>query len=325
MVAGGYHGVTPYRVIAQHRKMSVLRFCGSARCFAKPVLCIPALISRSYILDLYQGGSLVAALAGAGHDVYLLDWGVIGDEDAGLGLQEVAIDYISRAIAAVQKVSGCAQRTLLGYCMGGTLATLWSAACGGAKRDNLIALAAPFDFQTAGLLAHWCREKYLDIERITDVFGNVPAHIVETVFTLLRPTARFRAALAFSRNYNEEPARQAFTAMDRWVNDWVPFPGAAARDWIQWFYQRNGLAERSIALNGRAVDVGKIRSAVCVVAALGDAIVPAESSRPLRYAVASKDVTYFEVGGGHIGMVAGRASSGDLFPKLLAWLETRST
>jgi len=321
--AVGYYGVTPHEVIMQQRKMSVLHF-RSQRTHRKPVLCIPALISRSYILDLCTGLSLIGALCDAGHDVYLVDWGMMSDEDVGLSLEVIVCDYIAAAVKCVRRVSGSKDLTLIGYCMGGTLALLWSAFAKLSRKNNLVMLAAPYDFEVGGVLTHWCRKRYLNVERITQIFGNVPAHMIETVFTLLRPTAKARAALAFGGTYADPPAAQAFAAMDRWANDWVAFPGAAANEWVRWFYQENRLQSRAVKLAGRRIDARDVKAATLVVAAPGDAIVPAASSRAVQYALGSRDVTYHEVGGGHIGMVASKNGRTQLFPLLREWLEARS-
>jgi polyhydroxyalkanoate synthase len=307
----------------QHRKMSVLHF-RSERRHAKPVVCVPAFISRSYILDLSEQTTLIGTLCAAGYDVFLVDWGLPGDEDAGLSLEAIVCEYLDAALARVRNVSSSKTVTLLGYCMGGTLCIVWSALTGLSAKNNLITLAAPYDFAEGGTLALWCRKQYLDVSRITEVFGNVPAHLVETVFTMLRPTAKARAALAFSGNYDRPGSAAAFSAMDRWANDWTNVPGRAARDWIEAFYQRNGLMSRDIRFNGKTVDAREIEARALIVAAPGDAIVPAASSRALQYAVGSRDVTYREVGGGHIGMVAGRQAGSELFPLITGWLEARS-
>jgi len=307
----------------QRRKMSVLHFFSERR-HRKPIVCIPALISRSYILDLSPGLSLIESLCASGHDVYLIDWGVMSDEDAELSLETVICEYIARSVERIQRFCGSKRVTLLGYCMGGTLALMSSALRKSTPKDNLIMLAAPYDFEAGGVLARWCGKRFFDVEKITKIFGTVPAHMVETVFTLLRPTAKARAALAFGGSYKDASAAQAFAAMDRWANDWVAFPGAAARQWVEWFYQENGLQSRRVALGGTTIDPRDIEAAALIVAAPGDAIVPADSSRGARYALGSQDITYREVGGGHIGMVASRVGPRQLFPLLNEWLEGRS-
>jgi len=104
----------------QHRKMAVLHF-RSQRRFPKPVLCIPALISRSYILDLCANATMIGTLCEAGYDVYLLDWGLPGDEDAATTLEQLICEYIEAAVTRVRETSGSKKLSVLGYCMGGTL------------------------------------------------------------------------------------------------------------------------------------------------------------------------------------------------------------
>jgi len=67
-----------------------------------------------------------------------------------------------------------------------------------------------------------------------------------------------------------------------------------------------------------------VQAAALIVAAPGDTIVPADSSRAVRYALGSPDVTYREVDGGHIGMVASKVGRAQLFPLLIEWLASRS-
>ncbi|MDQ6931645.1 MAG: alpha/beta fold hydrolase [Candidatus Eremiobacteraeota bacterium] len=308
----------------QHRKMSVLHFHSKQR-YAKPVILIPALISRSYVLDLYPGGSLIEFLRAAGYDVFLLDWGIPGDEDATLSLQEIVTSYIASAVARIRSEASLGGPvSIVGYCMGGTLAVLHAASAGLLHGDNLVTLASPVDFSQGGTLARWCQRDYLDIDKITAVFGNVPAHLVETVFTLLRPTAKFRAALAFSAHSSDRSTRIAFEAMDRWVNDWVPFPGAAAKEWIGWLYQDNLLIRNQLRMGDKLLKLDAIAAPLLCVAAPGDVIVPAASSRALMTAVSSSDKTYREVSGGHIGMVAGRNAQRNLWTSMHEWLAPRS-
>ncbi len=47
-----------------------------------PVLMLPSLINRNYIMDLLPGHSLLESMKSAGLDVFLIDWGT---PDAGMG------------------------------------------------------------------------------------------------------------------------------------------------------------------------------------------------------------------------------------------------
>ena len=45
----------------------------------------------------------------------------------------------------------------------------------------------------------------------------------------------------------------AWRAMNQWVNDGVPFAGAAFVQWIEDFYQQNLLARGALTIGGRQV------------------------------------------------------------------------
>ena len=57
-----------------------------------PVLLVYALINRPYVLDLMPGNSFVEYMVSHGVDVYLLDWGIPGDEDKDLSFEHYVMD-----------------------------------------------------------------------------------------------------------------------------------------------------------------------------------------------------------------------------------------
>ena len=316
--------MTAHSVVARHAKLSVRAYRAADRRFAVPVVLIPALINRATILDLYDGGSLAQYLTRAGFSVYLIDWGVPGDEDRDLGLEELLTERLPRALDRVRNDAESEPLSLLGYCMGGTLAIVYAALVRLAPPNNLIALAAPVDFSHGGKLAEWCSPDVLDIESIVETFGNVPALMIEAAFTLLRPTAKVRAALRFFDNAADPRAHQAYSALSEWSQDWIPFPGQAARDWITYFYHGNALVDGGLTIAGEEIDLGRIRAPVLAIAAEQDEISPPDSVEPLVGRVSSSDRRFLALPGGHIGLVAGRSARDVLWPAIEDWLRPRS-
>ena len=76
-------GQTPADVVHEENKWRVLRYVPRAEglAFRTPVLLIPSLINRHYVLDLMPGKSFAESLVAAGHDVYVIDWGTPEAED----------------------------------------------------------------------------------------------------------------------------------------------------------------------------------------------------------------------------------------------------
>ena len=67
--------VTPFEVIWKRENTRLLRYGSREReTLGLPYLIVPWLgISRTYVLDLLPGSSMIEYLANHGHDVYLLD------------------------------------------------------------------------------------------------------------------------------------------------------------------------------------------------------------------------------------------------------------
>ena len=99
---------------------------GAAAAKGLPLLLVPSLINRWYVLDLRSGASVASALVDAGLDVFCLDWGVPNDEDRYLSWDDV-VARLSRMVRRVKRETGANQIGLLGYCIGGTLTAIHTA------------------------------------------------------------------------------------------------------------------------------------------------------------------------------------------------------
>ena len=108
--------------------------------------------------------------------------------------------------------------------------------------------------------------------------------------------------------------------MDRWVNESVPFAGAAFRQWIVEFYQENRLACDLLEMDGRPVRLSAIRCPVLNIAASRDQIAPRATTNIVAKRVGSRDATEIVIEGGHVGIVVGRLASQNLWPRLGTWL-----
>src|SRR5437764_13328738 len=112
-----------------------------------PLLLIFALMNKSSILDLRPGNSFVEHMVNQGYDLYLLDWGIPGPEDAEMKLEDYVLDYIPRAVRKLKQVSGAEEFNLLGWCIGAMLSTLYASLRGHSEGlKSLILLTAPLDF-----------------------------------------------------------------------------------------------------------------------------------------------------------------------------------
>jgi poly[(R)-3-hydroxyalkanoate] polymerase subunit PhaC len=222
-------GATPKEVVWKRGKAELWRYRNGTVRYGPPVVIVHSLVSRSYILDLRPGNSLVEYLTGAGLDVFMLDWGVPDELDADNDLERYVDWYIPRALAAARRETGQSEVTLAGYCLGGVMAALYAAAHEDAPVRNLILMATPVDFDEMGAMVALLREGRLNPDELIDDTGNVPADALYSGFYMLAPTTEVaQKATLLEHLWNDEFV-EGFQAMGQWSRGHVPFPGAALR------------------------------------------------------------------------------------------------
>ncbi|MGD0523948.1 MAG: alpha/beta fold hydrolase [Polyangiaceae bacterium] len=287
---------------------------------AMPVLVVPSMINRWYVVDLRAGASLVEALAAGGLDVYCLDWGIAQDEDRYLTWDDV-VARLGRAVRFVERSAGAPQVGLLGYCMGATLAGIF-AALEPAHVAALVNLAGPFDFAQGGLLRTMVDAQWFDARAVAAA-GNVTPVQMQSGFVALRPTSAVGKWVGYLDRAHEASARDAFDALEQWAGDNIPFPAAAYATYIEELYQKNLLVRGEHRVRGRRVDLGSIRCPVLTVAAERDTICPLPAARALNEACGSADKELVVVPGGHVGAVVGSRAPKVLYPAMREWLTSR--
>src|SRR6202142_1916019 len=289
-----------------------------------PLLMVFALMNRPYILDLRPGHSFVEYMVNQGYDLYLLDWGSPGPEDKNLKFDDYTLDYMPRAIRKMKLISGSKEFSLLGWCIGAILASVYSALRGEEEGlRNLILLTAPLDFSNKqGLtFARWTDERYFDVEKVLTAFGNMPGEMIDYGAKALKPVENYIGNyLKLWDNLDDPRMVEAWHAMNTWVTDNVPLAGGAFRQLIVDLYRNDKLMRGEFVIRGQKVDLGRIRTNPLTVIAEGDHITPACQSESVMKKVSSKDKELFRVAGGHIGIMAGSGAHKITWPHINGWL-----
>ncbi len=279
-----------------------------------PVLLVPSLINRWYVLDLRQGASVAGSMVDAGLDVYCLDWGVPNDEDRFLEWDDV-VERLGRMVRRVQREAKAERIGLLGYCMGGTLSSIYTA-LEPARIAALVNLAGPIDFSHAGFLGHMTNPRWFDPEAIASA-GNMRAEQMQAGFVALRPTAPLAKWVSVLDKLTEPQKLEAFSALDEWASANIAFPAAAYVRYIRDLYQQNQLVTGEHHVRGRRVDLSAIRCPLLTVVTDRDAICPAPAARALGPHSGSGDQSLLVIPGGHVGAVVGPRAHELLYPKLV--------
>jgi polyhydroxyalkanoate synthase len=292
-----------------------------------PLLLVFALMNRSSILDLRPGNSFVEYMLRQGYDVYLLDWGVPGLEDKNTSFDDYVLEYLPRAIRKLKAVSGSSSFSLLGWCIGAILTTLYASLRPDQGLKNLLLLTAPLDFSNRDAItfARFTDKRFFDPDKILASYGNMPAELIDYGARVLKPVENFVSNyVRLMDNLDNPKVVEAWHAMNTWVNDNIPLAGAAYRQLIKDFYHENNLIKGTLVIRGEKVDLARLRANLLVVIAEDDHITPPCQSETVVDKVGSKDKQVIRVPGGHIGIMAGSGAVKSTWPKIETWLRERS-
>jgi len=318
-------GATPKDVVWQRGRASLWRYRGGPITYDPPVVIVHSLVSRSYILDLRPGSSSVGYLVDRGFDVFMLDWGVPDTRDAEHGFETYVDEYIPRALAAAQKVTGVEEVTLAGYCLGGILAALYAAAYEDARVRNLVLLATPIDFTAMGAMVAAVREGRLNTEDLLDETGNVPAAALYSGFYMQAPTKEIAGYATLLENLWNDQFVDAYQAMAQWSRDHVPMPGRATKQIVDDLIRGGVLTTGRWTIGGREIDLSRVRGNVLSAVAEKDNVVPLAAVRPVMDVVGEPEKREeMLLSGGHVTFGAGSHAFKRTLPALSAWIAAHS-
>jgi poly[(R)-3-hydroxyalkanoate] polymerase subunit PhaC len=318
-------GTTPSDEVLRENKWRLLRYRArpAGRNQATPVVLVPSLINRHYVLDLLPGKSFAEYLVHEGHDVFVIDWGKPGDEDRHLRLDTVCDRYLGRAVRAAARLAGVERVHLFGYCLGGTLAAI-HAALHPERIATLTAVAAPIDFHDEGLLSRWTRTKTFSVRALVRALGNVPWPLMQASFHLLRPTLNLIKGVQLLDRMTDDEFLDGFFAIEAWGNDNVSFPGECYREYVEAMYRDNALVRGTFSIGGRRLELGDITAPVMAVTFEHDNIVPAASAAVLLARVGSAVREHVHMQGGHVGAMTSKKAAAALWPRMSAFWTAHS-
>lgn len=318
-------GPTPSDVIWQEGPSTLRRYRrDTPATLGPPVIAIGGFVGRAYIFDLYEGNSFVQRFLDAGFDVSVLDWGAPGQDDAANSLDTYLAGYFPRAIDALRRESGAGEVSLLGYCMGGSLALHALAGRPDLPVRCLLAMATPIDFAHMGELVDTLRDGRLDPASVLDDTGNVPAELLIRFFRVLKPTADLVQYANLWENLWNDEYMKGYQALGRCFREQVPMAGAAFEDIAEQWMIANGFVTDSLRLGGRPASMGDIAIPVLVVTASRDDLIPAEASDPLTGLLPGCEVDFLRLEAGHASLTTGRTAARETVPKMIEWLVEHS-
>lgn len=293
--------VTPGAVVYRNEVFELIQYTPQTeKVWAVPLLMVPPVINKFYILDIAPGRSMVEYLLRQGHQVFAISWRNPTAAQRSWGF-DIYGGAIVDALDTVRRVTGSESAHIQASCSGGILAAMTAAHLSATGEAGRIAsltlmvtvleqgregLAATVDETTAKLaIALSARQGFLDGRALAEVFA------------WLRPTDLVWRY--WVNNYLQGRSPAAFDVLF-WNSDTTRMTAALHRDMLL-MAQRNALAEPGgVRMLGTAVDLGTVTADTYVVAGVGDHISPWQACYRSARRLGSKDLRFVLSSSGHI-------------------------
>ena len=317
-------GTLSHEVLEETRLYKLLHYRPLVSRTAKtPILVVYALMNKSYILDLQPDKSWLRSLLSQGFNVYLIDWKTPTSIDKYVSFDDYVNYYIDDCVDLVTKENSVERLTLHGYCLGSTMAAMYTS-LHQEKVRNLVTIAPIIDTENdKTVLANFAR--YLDVKTITNILGNFPREYLYGCFSMLKPFKQgANKYLNLVENIDNAKFVQNFLRMEKWLYDTPSIAGETFRQWIEDIYQKNLLVKNEMWIGENLVDLSKINVPLLNIVAEEDHLVSPQCSVALNDSVSSMDKRLMHFHTGHVGLIASSYSQNNVLPKVGQWLRVRS-
>jgi len=313
-VVGRDVAMTPGKVVFRGPLFELLQYTPTTETVHEtPLLVFPPWINKFYILDLQPKNSFVKWAVAQGYTVFVVSWVNPDQHLAQKGFEEYMREGVFAALDAVEKATGQKQVNTIGYCIAGTLigATLAYIAASGEYTDRIKSVtyfAAQVDFSEAGELQVFIDDDQLAAmeKEMIKAGGVLEGSKMAMTFNMLRANDLIWSFVVNNYLLGKEPV--PFDLL-YWNSDTTRMPLKLHLSYLRQCYRDNALSEAQMKLNGRTLDLSRVKTPVFFQAAREDHIAPALSV----YKGAKKfggPVTFMLAGSGHIAGVVNHPGSG---------------
>lgn len=219
------------------------------------------MINRCELFDLAPGKSVVAGMLELGYDVYMVDYGNPGPDQANLPLSFYSKDVHDKYIDMLIERHPDQNIDVMAYCMGGTLFLPYLARKieeinlegGELKIRQLVLMTAPvyFDDDTSGHkpMRDVIREHYTpEVMQTFYSESNVPPQTIEVGMHAIQPGVAFSVAEGFYARASFPGAIDDAAPFMHWLNSGTRFPAKAHQEWIQKIFLGNEIWENNFVL-----------------------------------------------------------------------------
>ncbi|HEV7658930.1 MAG TPA: alpha/beta fold hydrolase [Allosphingosinicella sp.] len=231
---------TPGSVVFQNELMQLIQYAPmTEEVHKRPLLYVPPLVNKYYLLDLQPKSSLIRWLVEQGHSLFVISWVNPGPELAGKGLDDYLDLGPAAAMDAIAKATGETEIDLFGFCMGGTLAAMAAARAEPGRIASLTTIGSMFDFARMGQWSTFKEPKQIEaMERHLEAKGVLAAHELQALFSVVRANDLIWSSVVSHYLLDKEVPPSDIL---HWFADGAHIPRAFLLDWTSKILRDNEL------------------------------------------------------------------------------------
>ncbi len=314
----GYSGTASETVYHDQKSgFKLIRYLCKPDKNPETILFIPHFINRPYILDLNRDVSVIRGFCEDGFNVYMIDWGYPGQEQANLSFSDF-VQFVESSASFLPEGF-----TILGYCTGGIISLIY-ASFNAVRVRRLILLATPVDFSALQdpriLVGKIARPRLL-----ADIFGNIPGELMNLTGTylLMLYLPSFLMERAFAEELlSYESWRDAWRRA-AWIMDAPEVPAKIYTELVEDCYQKNLFIKDQMEVGGKRVNLSRIECPLLNIMARYDHLVPVESASALQGAYSGRAYQEVLFPSSHVGLSTSRKAHQELWPKVRDWARSQ--
>ena len=264
---------TPGAVVYENALFQLIQYDPSTdKVAAEPLLYVPPLVNRYYMIDLVPRQSLVKWLIDEGRTVFVISWVNPGPELRAKHVGDYVLDGIVEAIGEVRKRTGQAP-DLFSFCLGGTLAAIalaWLAAKDRADEVNSATLiGALVDFSDMRDWSAFVHEAHLGaIEDHLEAQGFADSLELQRLFAAMRANDLIWSSVV-NHYLLDRPAPPSDLLY--WFEDGARIPAAFLKSYNRELLLENRLQEPAgFTVGDVAIDLAAIVTPLLVIALKDD-------------------------------------------------------
>jgi polyhydroxyalkanoate synthase subunit PhaC len=271
--------VTPGAVVYRTEMFELIQYQpATEQVYRYPLLIVPPMINKFYLIDLAPGRSMVEYLVSQGHQVLAISWRNPDARHSGWDLDSYGQAIID-ALDATRAVTGATRASICALCSGGIVSSMVAARLAATGRDSELASlmlgVTVLDQERAGTAGAMIDERTATAAMAASRSrGYLDGRALAEVFAWLRPDDLIWNY--WVNNYLQGKTPPPFDIL-YWNADTTRLPAALHAGFIRLALANALTVPDAATMLGSPVDLSKVETDAYVVAGVADHLCPWQS------------------------------------------------